>query len=299
MNSTHRRSPDHGRIRCEGLVRIYQTSEIEVHALQGLDLEVEPGELLTVVGASGSGKSTLLNILGGLDQPTAGIVQVGGHDLMRMNAAQRTSYRRSMVGFVWQQTAKNLQSYLDARRNVEFPMAIAGLSRRARRARAERLLELVGLADRLDHLPSELSGGEQQRVAIAVAVANEPRILLADEPTGELDTTTANEVFDVLRSMSVELGITGVLVTHDPLVSQQVSRTVTMRDGRISSETVREGAGRDASRVVEREFAVLDAAGRVQLPRTHVDSLDLQRRVRLELQDDHVGLWPGPGEDPS
>jgi ABC-type lipoprotein export system ATPase subunit len=218
---------------------------------------------------------------------------------MRMNSTQRTAYRRSMVGFVWQQTARNLQPYLDARGNVEFPMAVAGLSRRTRRARAEQLLDLVGLADRHDHRPAEMSGGEQQRVAIAVAVANEPRILLADEPTGELDTATANEVFDVIRTMGDELGITGVLVTHDPLVSQQVSRTVTIRDGRISSEIVRKGAGRDASQIIEREFAVLDSAGRVQLPSVHRDALDLQRRVRLELEDDHIRIWPPSAPDDS
>ncbi len=281
-----------GRIHCEGLVRIYKTSEIEVLALQGLDFHVEPGELITVVGASGSGKSTLLNVLGGLDQPTAGVARVGGHDLMTMNAVQRNTYRRDTVGFVWQQTAKNLQPYLDARGNVEFPLAIAGHPRRARRIRAEQLLDLVGLLDRARHRPSELSGGEQQRVAIAVALANEPRILLADEPTGELDTATAIEVFDVLRAVNAELGVTGVVVTHDPLVSQQVDRTVAIRDGRISSEIVREGAGLDSSRVIAREYAVLDSAGRMQLPESYVEALELKRRVRLELEPDHIGVWP-------
>lgn len=281
-----------GRIHCEGLVRIYKTSDIEVVALQGLDFHVEPGELITVVGASGSGKSTLLNVLGGLDQPSAGLARVGGHDLMAMNAVQRNNYRRATVGFVWQQTSKNLQPYLDARRNVEFPLAISGHPRRARRIRAEQLLDLVGLADRADHRPSELSGGEQQRVAIAVALANEPRILLADEPTGELDTATAIEVFEVLRTANQELGVTGVVVTHDPLVSQQVDRTVAIRDGRISSEIVREGAGLDAGRVIAREYAVLDSAGRMQLPERYVETLDLKRRVRLELEPDHIGVWP-------
>ncbi|MFP5486708.1 MAG: ABC transporter ATP-binding protein, partial [Acidimicrobiia bacterium] len=160
-----------GPIRCEGLVRIYKTAEIEVVALQGLDLHVDPGEIITVIGASGSGKSTLLNILGGLDEPTAGTAMVGSHDLMQMSGKDRNEYRRNVVGFVWQQTSRNLQPYLDARRNVEFPLAIAGESRRTRRIRAEQLLELVGLIDRADHRPSELSGGEQQRVAIAVALA--------------------------------------------------------------------------------------------------------------------------------
>jgi ABC-type lipoprotein export system ATPase subunit len=280
-----------GPIRCEGLVRIFKTAEIEVVALQGLDLHVEPGEMITVVGASGSGKSTLLNVLGGLDEPTAGTALVGRHDLMQMTGKERNHYRRTVVGFVWQQTSRNLQPYLDARRNVEFPLAIAGDARRTRRSKAEQLLELVGLLDRADHRPSELSGGEQQRVAIAVALANQPQLLLADEPTGELDTATAVEVFDVLRRVNDELGVTGIIVTHDPLVSQQVDRTVAIRDGRISSEIVREGAGLDASRVIAREFSVLDSAGRLQLPERYVNELDLRRRVRLELEPDHVGVW--------
>ncbi len=280
-----------GPVRCEGLVRIYQSADIEVVALQGLDLHVEPGEMITVIGASGSGKSTLLNVLGGLDEPTAGVASVGGHDLTQMSMRQRNAYRRDVVGFVWQQTSRNLQPYLDARRNVEFPLAIGGHGRRSRRIRAEQLLDLVGMIDRADHRPSELSGGEQQRVAIAVALANHPQLLLADEPTGELDTATAVEVFDVLRRVNRELGVTGVIVTHDPLVSQQVDRTVAIRDGRISSEIVREGAGLDASRVIAREYSVLDSAGRLQLPERYVTQLDLRRRVRLELEPDHIGVW--------
>jgi ABC-type lipoprotein export system ATPase subunit len=280
-----------GPIRCEGLVRIFKSADIEVVALQGLDLHVEPGEIITVIGASGSGKSTLLNVLGGLDEPTAGTAIVGSHDLMQMSGKERNDYRRNVVGFVWQQTSRNLQPYLDARRNVEFPLAIAGESRRIRRIKAEQLLELVGLIDRADHRPSELSGGEQQRVAIAVALANQPQLLLADEPTGELDVATAIEVFGVLRRVNEELGVTAVIVTHDPLVSQQVDRTVSIRDGRISSEIVREGAGLDASRVIAREFTVLDSAGRLQLPERYVAALDLKRRVRIELEPDHVGVW--------
>jgi ABC-type lipoprotein export system ATPase subunit len=286
-----------GPVRCEGLVRIYKTAEIEVVALQGLDLHVEPGEMITVIGASGSGKSTLLNVLGGLDEPTAGTAVVGSHDLMQMSTTERNEYRRDVVGFIWQQTARNLQPYLDARRNVEFPLAIAGERRRTRRVKAEQLLDLVGMLDRADHRPGELSGGEQQRVAIAVALANQPQLLLADEPTGELDTATAIEVFEVLRRVNQELGITGIIVTHDPLVSQQVDRTVAIRDGRISSEIVREGAGLDASRVIAREYSVLDSAGRLQLPERYVAALDLKRRVRLELEVDHIGVWRDVGQD--
>jgi len=280
----------HGGIVCDGLVKIYQSADIEVVALQGLDLEVEPGELVTLVGASGSGKSTLLNVLGGLDKPTAGRAVVAGHDLMSMRSSDRTAFRRRAVGFIWQQTSRNLLPYLDARANVELPMTLAGLSRRERFRRASELLDVVGLADRADHRPQQLSGGEQQRVAIAVALANEPAVLLADEPTGELDTATAEEIVSVLRTVNVELGVTGLIVTHDPLVSGHVDRTIAIRDGRISTETLRNRGGADG--VISREYAVLDAAGRMQLPERYVNALALERRVRLELERDHIGVWP-------
>lgn len=280
----------HAGIICDGLVKIYQTSDIEVVALQGLDLDVEPGELVTLVGASGSGKSTLLNVLGGLDQPTAGRASVAGHDLLTMRPADRTAFRRNAIGFIWQQTARNLLPYLDARSNIEYPMTLTGAGRRERRERAGELLEIVGLADRGDHRPGQLSGGEQQRVAIAVALANQPSVLLADEPTGELDSETAEEIVAVLRQVNVELGVTGVIVTHDPLVSSHVDRTIAIRDGRISTETLR--ARHDVHGVISQEYAVLDTAGRLQLPEHYVTALDLRRRVRLELEHDHVGVWP-------
>lgn len=280
----------HGGIVCDGLVKIYQSADIEVVALQGLDLEVEPGELVTLVGASGSGKSTLLNVLGGLDKPTAGRAVVAGHDLMSMGPSDRTAFRRNAIGFIWQQTSRNLLPYLDARSNVELPMTLAGASKRDRFRRASELLDVVGLADRAGHLPQQLSGGEQQRVAIAVALANEPAVLLADEPTGELDTATAEEIVSVLRTVNVELGVTGLIVTHDPLVSGHVDRTIAIRDGRISTETLRDRGGADG--VISREYAVLDAAGRMQLPEHYVSALALERRVRLELERDHIGVWP-------
>jgi ABC-type lipoprotein export system ATPase subunit len=277
---------------CDNLVRIYKVADLEVVALQGLDLLVEPGELLAIVGASGSGKSTLLNILGGLDSPSAGRAVVAGHDLSLMGRRERVSYRRHVVGVVWQQTARNLLPFLTARENVELPMILA--SAEDRRARATALLELVGLADRADHRPERLSGGEQQRVAIAVAIANRPAVLLADEPTGELDSATAGEVFALLRTVNAELGTTIVVVTHDAQVSEQVRRTVSIRDGRTATETVRRTERTDEGehRVIAEEFAVLDRAGRLQLPRAHVDTLQLRDRVRLRLEDDHVGVWP-------
>src|SRR5829696_2057984 len=203
------RAGDGRQIVCEGLVRIYKVADLEVVALQGLDLVVGVGEMIAIVGASGSGKSTLLNILGGLDTPSAGRAVVAGHDLGQMGRRERTRYRRRVVGMIWQQTARNLLPYLTAQENVELPMTLDG--RRSRRERAQRLLELVGLGPRRDHRPDRLSGGEQQRVAIAVALANEPEVIFADEPTGELDTTTAREVFELLRSVNQDLGVTIVV----------------------------------------------------------------------------------------
>jgi ABC-type lipoprotein export system ATPase subunit len=283
---------DAGRIVCEGLVRIYKVADLEVVALQGLDLVVGSGEMIAIVGASGSGKSTLLNILGGLDVPSAGRALVAGHDLGKLGRRERTAYRRRTVGMVWQQTARNLLPYLTAVENVELPMILDGQDQR--RARALQLLETVGLSGRADHRPERLSGGEQQRVAIAVALANEPDVLLADEPTGELDSVTAAEIFGLLRHVNQQLGTTVVIVTHDVLVSEQVGRTVAIRDGRTSTETVRrtELADDGEHRVVHEEFAVLDKAGRLQLPRAHVEALGLADRVRLRLVDDHVEIWP-------
>ena len=281
-------------ISCDNLVKIYKVADLEVVALQGLDLVVEPGEFIALVGASGSGKSTLMNILGGLDVPSAGRAVVAGHVLGEMGRKQRTEYRRRVIGFVWQQTARNLLRYLTARQNVELPMLLDGVGRPERERRAADLLARVGLADRADHLPERLSGGEQQRVAIAVALANDPAVLFADEPTGELDTTTAREVFDMMRTFNHELGLTIVVVTHDPLVSEQVSRTIAIRDGRISTETLRRSARTDEGdhHVISEEYAVLDRVGRLQLPRAHVEALGLERRVRLALELDHISIWP-------
>ncbi|TDD46080.1 ABC transporter ATP-binding protein [Nonomuraea terrae] len=278
---------------CDNLVRIYKTEGVEVVALQGLDLLIDKGELVAIVGASGSGKSTLLNVLSGLDVPTAGVARVAGMDLLSMSARDRLRYRRSIVGFIWQQTARNLLPYLTARENVELPMKLAG-GGRARRRRADELLELLGVASCADRRTPEMSGGQQQRVAIAVALANSPQVVLADEPTGELDSETSEQVFDALRTANRELGVTVVIVTHDPLVAEQVDRTVGIRDGRTSSETLRR---EDAEgRIIAEEYAVLDRVGRLQLPRDFMNALDMERRVRLELESDHIGVWPAREE---
>ncbi|WP_042442874.1 ABC transporter ATP-binding protein [Streptacidiphilus jiangxiensis] len=288
---------EEGLIVCENLVRIYRAEGVEVQALQGLDLTVADGELVAVVGASGSGKSTLLGILSGQDTPTAGAARVAGHDLLAMRRRERRDYRRQVVGFVWQQTARNLLPYLTAAENVMLPMSYLKVPRGERRARAEELLDLLGVGHCRHRRQGEMSGGEQQRVAIAVSVANRPRVLLADEPTGELDTTTSEEIFAALRRANAELGVTVVVVTHDPLVSEQVGRTVRIRNGRTSTEVLRAADTGDST-----EFAVLDRHGRLQLPREFTERLGISRRVRLALEHDHITVrpdtpQPGPAGD--
>ncbi|WP_030441236.1 ABC transporter ATP-binding protein [Actinoplanes subtropicus] len=277
-----------GHIVCDGLVRIYRAAGVEVVALQGLDLVVDRGELIAIVGASGSGKSTVLNILSGLDVPTAGLAKVAGYDLLSLSAKSRLAYRRKVAGFLWQQTERNLLPYLTARENIELPVRLARGGRRRARARATELLELVGIADRADRRPDRMSGGEQQRCSIAVALANDPQVLFADEPTGELDEATAADVFGALRTVNAELGVTVVVVTHDPNVVAEVRRAVAIRDGKIASEVRRADGGSAAE-----EFAVLDRAGRMQLPAAFVDALSLRDRVRLTLAPDHVAVRPG------
>jgi ABC-type lipoprotein export system ATPase subunit len=279
---------------CDRLVRIYVAAGIEVQALQGLDLLVAESEIVALVGASGSGKSTLMNILAGLDKPTAGSVRVAGYDLAATSARQRLAYRRQVVGFVWQQTSRNLLPFLTAQQNVVLPLRLAGARAARRRARSAELLDLLGLRDCARRRPDQMSGGEQQRAAIAVALVNEPKVVLADEPTGELDTATAAEVFGALQTVNSELGVTVLIVTHDPAVSSVVRRTVAIRDGRTSTETHRDTTAGDDGEVIPHavEYAVLDRAGRLQLPRDMTESLGMRDLVRLEAEPDHIGVWP-------
>jgi ABC-type lipoprotein export system ATPase subunit len=287
-------------VACDRLVRIYAAEGIEVQALQGLDLLVATGELTAVVGASGSGKSTLMNILAGLDTPTAGSVRVGGHDLASMTARERLAYRRSTVGFIWQQTSRNLLPYLTAAQNVQMPMRFSSVPRRQRASRAAELLDVLGIAHCADRTPEQMSGGEQQRTAIATALANRPKLLLADEPTGELDSATARDVFSALQTSNTELDATVLVVTHDPAVSSQVRRIIAIRDGRTSSETLRgAGAGQEDGAAHEAiEYAVLDRAGRIQLPRDMIEPLGMRDRVRLQAAADHIGVWPDEPSGP-
>ncbi|MEO5920331.1 MAG: ABC transporter ATP-binding protein [Pseudolysinimonas sp.] len=283
-------------ILCTELVRIFTAQGIEVQALQGLELRVERGEMVALVGASGSGKSTLLTILAGLDTPTAGSARVAGHDLVTMREQERLDYQRRSVGFVWQQSARNLLPYLSAAENIGMAHAVAGVVPRAKRpATTDELLELLTVADVADRRPDQLSGGQKQRVAIAVALANGPRVLLADEPTGELDEATSADVLAAMETVNKERRVTTLIVTHDPAVSEHVDRTVRIRDGRTSTETLRsthvDAEGRSV-RIAE-EYAVLDRAGRMQLPAEFTTALALRDRVRLALEEDRVEVRPG------
>jgi len=297
-------------ITCENLHKIYKIAELEVVALQGLDLTVERGEMLGVVGASGSGKTTLLNILGGLDRPSAGRVTVDRQDLLKLSDAALNRYRRKKVGFVWQQTSRNLLPYLTARENVELPMTVAGMGHREKRAWAKELLQAVGLHERRRHRLAQLSGGEQQRVAIAVALANKPLLLLADEPTGEVDSTTAQTVMDTVRNLNETLGLTTIIVTHDPRIVGQVDRVVAIRDGKTSTETIRQvsqleramvGEGPSevevtAEEVTYHEYVVLDSAGRLQVPKEYLEQFGIGDRAQLEVVDEGILIQPVAGQ---
>jgi len=279
-------------ILCENLVKIHKVADLEVQALQGLDLAVAPSELLGIVGASGSGKTTLLNILGGLDRPTAGRAWVDGHDLLKMKARDFDRYRRQTVGFVWQQGTRNLVPYLTAEENVQLPLILSGQPGRKLRERAADLLQRVGLAERRHHRLEELSGGEQQRVAIAVAMINEPRILLADEPTGEVDTATAQTLYDTFRAVNRDLGLTTVIVSHDPTLAQHVDRVVAVRDGKLAAETRRRAATEAEPHGSFHEVTVLDSAGRLQVPRPYLDQFNIKRRVQLDLVEQGILIRP-------
>ena len=290
-------------ISCKNLVKIYKVSGLEVVALQGLDLEIEQGELMGIIGTSGSGKSTLLNILGGLDRPSAGRVTVNGRDLLKVSDKALDSYRRTEVGFVWQQTARNLIPYLTAQANVELPMTVQGMRRRAKRAWAQELLETVGLWEHRKHKLAQLSGGQQQRVAIAVALANKPVLLLGDEPTGAVDSATAQEILALFQRLNEEMKLTTIIVTHDPQVARIVDRVVTIRDGRTSSETVRRVADVEAALTqnvtetavampVYEEYVVVDAAGRLQIPPDLREEVAIRNRVTLERVDGGIFIKP-------
>ncbi|NOU76171.1 ATP-binding cassette domain-containing protein [Paenibacillus sp. LMG 31458] len=280
-------------ITCEGLVKIYKTDEIEVVALQGLNIQIDAGELMAIIGNSGSGKSTLLNILGGLDRPSAGQVKVGDWDLLKITDKQLVDYKRHTVGFIWQNNARNLVSYLTALENVEMPMMLSG---NYDPAYAKQLLEWVGLSHRLNNKLQELSGGEQQRVAIAISLANRPRLLLADEPTGSVDTKTADMILSIFQRLNKELGVTIVIVTHDMSMAGKVGRVVAIRDGMTSSEFIArnpsisalDGTSTGLTGEDHEEYVVLDRAGRLQVPKAYLSALQIDGKATMEFDGEKI-----------
>jgi peptide/nickel transport system ATP-binding protein len=282
---------------CDNLVKIYKVADLEVVALQGLDLELAQGEMMALVGPSGSGKSTLLNVIGGLDTPSAGGVWVAGFDLLKLKGRDRVRYKRQTAGFVWQQPSRNLLPYLSAHENVELPMQLSGVKTGSRTQRARELLDTVGLADRADFRPDRLSGGEQQRVGLAVALANNPPLLLCDELTGQVDAESAAQIFEALLNINQAYGTTIIVVTHDPLVASRMTRVVAIRDGRTSTE-IRRRRDKESGGLHEEEWVILDQVGRMQIPRAYIDTLEMRERVRVRLEPDHVSVWPQEGAAP-
>lgn len=281
-------------VSCENLVRIYKTDDTEVLALQGLDISIDEGEIVAIIGASGSGKSTFLNILGGLDKPSAGNITVAGMDLAKLTDKEMLIYKRNIVSFIWQNSARNLLPYLTAIENIVLPMEIIG--KKADYKKARYLLELVGLGERCDSKLFALSGGEQQRVAIAMALANEPKILLADEPTGAVDNATANIILDMFRKINKELGVTVIIVTHDLKLSAKVDRVIKIRDGRTSTEYLK--LNKDTSNLVfehdgtdatHQEYVVVDRVGRLQIPSELLEKAHIKPMSRVKLEFNKEG----------
>ena len=283
-------------IECDNLVKIYKTEDIEVMALQGLDITIEQGELMAIIGNSGSGKSTFLNMIGGLDRPSAGRLFVDGKDLFKLNEKELVEYKRKTVGFVWQNNARNLLPYLTAWENIQMPMLFD--TEKKKKERALQLLELVGLSHKKNSFLNQLSGGEQQRIAIAIALANDPKILLADEPTGAVDVKTGTYILDMFKEINRESGLTIVIVTHDRLLSKKVHRVAAIRDGKISSELIlkqdyaermNEITAFTETKEIQDEFVILDRAGRVQIPREVLERLGIKgNKVRMDVEDDRI-----------
>jgi len=282
-------------ISCEGLVKIYKTEDLEVVALQGLNLNVREGEMMAIIGNSGSGKSTLLNILGGLDRPSAGSVHVGPWDLLKITDEQLVEYKRDTVGFIWQNNARNLLPYLTALENVEMPMMLAS---KLDRTYAKQLLEWVGLKERMHNKLHQLSGGEQQRVAIAISLSNHPKMLLADEPTGSVDSRTSDMIMDIFRKLNREIGITIVIVTHDLSLAGKVDRVVAIRDGLTSTEFIKRNPNIDAdgnislsqhgTGEVHEEYVVVDRVGRLQIPKSYLTALQITDKASMEFDGERI-----------
>jgi len=284
-------------ISCDNLVKIYKTKETEVVALQGLDLKIQKGELTAIIGKSGSGKSTLLNIIAGLDRPSAGSIHVDGKNLLKFNDKQLKKYNRETIGFVWQNKARNLLPYLSAELNVQVPMMITGMKNR--RDRARELLDMVGLKNRYKSKLGELSGGEQQRVAIAIALANNPKLILADEPTGAVDTKNTYRIMELFEKLNKDLGVTIVIVTHDLKIASMVERVIFISDGMIGSEMLKKedyqkrlSQLNDIAQPTEshEEYAVIDNKGRIKIPEEYIEAMKIQGGERLKIRKSTEGF---------
>lgn len=287
-------------IMCENLVKIYKTKDLEVMALQGLELTVKRGELMAIIGNSGSGKSTFLNMVGGLDRPSAGKLFVNDKDLFAMKEGELREYKQKDVGFVWQNNARNLFPYLTALQNVELPMRFMKKEKQEEVSGKEyalELLERVGMEHKRHSKLSELSGGEQQRIAIAIALANRPALLLADEPTGAVDTKTSAYILDVFRKLNEETGLSIVIVTHDRNLSKKVNRVVRICDGKVSSEEIMKESYEERLKNVgdletassHESFVVLDRAGRLQLQKEDLKKIGVEgNKVSVEVEEDRI-----------
>ncbi|MCR4648594.1 MAG: ABC transporter ATP-binding protein [Lachnospiraceae bacterium] len=284
---------------CDGLVKLYKTKDVEVMALQGLELEIGRGELVAIIGKSGSGKSTLLNMIGGLEKPTTGKLYVDGNDLFAMPEKGLVEYRRHTVGFVWQNSGQNLFPYLTALQNVEAPLYFENMSQKKRKEKALSLMKMIGIDHKANSYPTQMSGGEQQRVAIAVALAHDPKILLADEPTGAVDSKTSNMIQDIFRKINQETGITIIIVTHDISLANKVSRVIMIADGKISTEKIMKEQYRQqldkltteslAEVESHEEYSILDKARRVQLSQEALEMAGIDsNKVRVEVKDGKI-----------
>lgn len=284
-------------IKCENLIKIYKTSDIEVVALKGLNLEVKEGEFIGIIGNSGSGKSTLLNMLGGLDRPSAGSLYVDGKNLLTITDKELIKYKRDTVGFVWQNSSRNLIPYLTALQNVEIPMMLSG---KPDRAKALKLLQMTGIDHKKNSRLIEMSGGEQQRVAIAIALSNSPKLLLADEPTGAVDKKTADSIFELFRKLNKELNQTIVVVTHDRNMAGRFGRVAVIRDGITSSEFIKKSYADELSHMdssldddEQQEYVVVDKTGKLQLPEDLLKKMKLQGggKVIMDIdEEDKVSI---------
>ncbi len=281
-------------IYCENLIKIYKTEETEVVALQGLDLTINKGEMMAIIGNSGSGKSTLMNMIGGLDRASAGKLIVDGKDLFKIKEKELIEYKRDSVGFVWQNNARNLMPYLSAEENIEYIMSIKKVKNKRQKTRE--LLEMVDMYDRRKNKLTQLSGGQQQRVAIAIALCNSPKLLLADEPTGSVDSKTSEKIINLFRKVNEELGVTVVLVSHDREISKMVDRVVAISDGRTSREFIKKRNIKDRFADLDKELeeethdevAVIDKRGRVHIPDDFINELKIEGKVKMEIKDEKI-----------